>query len=190
MTQPFVQTQPGLAGPNVQFHQAPVLFHGEGLGAPVAHGFAFGPCVLKPTSRGSVVLRSPDPSVAPRITHNYLTTSEDRRAIIDGLRLAQEIARQPSMKAVISGEFEVPEGSTDSDLLTFATRTGQTLYHPTSSCAIGSVVTPGLKVLGFDNLRVADASVMPSVIRGNTNAPSILIGERAAEFITHEAAGH
>jgi choline dehydrogenase-like flavoprotein len=185
----FVKTQADLAGPNVQFHQAPVLFHGEGLGAPVAHGFAFGPCALKPTGRGSVVLRSSDPATAPRITNNYLTTAEDQRAIIDGLRLAQAIAQQPSMKSVITGEFEVPEGSADSDLLAFAARTGQTLYHPTSTCAIGSVVTPELKVFGFDNLRVADASVMPSVIRGNTNAPTILIGERAAEFVSREAAG-
>ncbi|WP_370246460.1 GMC family oxidoreductase [Nocardioides sp.] len=184
----FVRTRPDLTAPNVQFHQAPVLFYADGTGPAVAHGFAFGPCVLKPTSTGTVLLRSPDPATAPRITHGYLTTPEDRQAILDGIRLGQEIAQQPALKDVITGEFEVPQGSTDAELLAYAARTGQTLYHPTSTCAIGAVVDPQLKVHGFDNLRVADASVMPTVVRGNTNAPTIMIGERAAEFIARDHA--
>jgi choline dehydrogenase-like flavoprotein len=179
----FFVTQPDLEAPNVQFHLAPVLFYNEGTGPAVAHGLAQGPCVLKPTSRGSVSLRTADPATAPRILHNYLSTPEDQRAIIDGLRIALDVANQPSLKSVITGEFVTPNGTSDAELLDFAQRVGQTLYHPTSTCAIGKVVDPQLKVFGFENLRVADASVMPSIIRGNTNATSILIGERVADFV-------
>jgi choline dehydrogenase len=179
----FFITQSDLAAPNVQFHAASVLFYNEGTGPAVEHGFAQGPCVVKPTSRGSVTLRTADPETAPRILHNYLTTPEDRQAIIDGLRIAVDLTEQPALKAIITGGFVTPEGTSDAELLTFAQQAGQTLYHPTSTCAIGTVVDPQLRVYGFENLRVADASVMPSIIRGNTNATSILIGERVADFV-------
>ncbi|HKY56968.1 MAG TPA: GMC family oxidoreductase N-terminal domain-containing protein [Aeromicrobium sp.] len=178
----FFITRPELAAPNVQFHLAPVLFYNEGTGPAVAHGFGQGPCVVKPTSRGSVTLRTANPESAPRIVHNYLTTAEDQQAIIDGLRIAVDLASRPALKSIITGDFVTPVGTSDAELLNFAQRAGQTLYHPTSTCAIGAVVDPQLKVYGFENLRVADASVMPSVIRGNTNATSILIGERVADF--------
>ncbi|MDN5746757.1 MAG: GMC family oxidoreductase N-terminal domain-containing protein, partial [Nocardioidaceae bacterium] len=179
----FFHTRPGLAGPDVQFHHAPVLFYGEGMGPAVAHGFGAGPCVLKPTSRGVLSLRTAAPDSAPRILHNYLSTDEDRQSIVAGLRIAEEIAAQPSMKSVVKGDFVVPDGNTDADLLAFAARAGQTLYHPTSTCSIGHVVNSELRVLGIDGLRVADASVMPSVVRGNTNAPTIMIAEKAADLI-------
>ena len=179
----FFITQPDLEAPNVQFHLAPVLFYNEGTGPAIAHGFGQGPCVVKPTSRGSVTLRTADPETAPRIIHNYLSTPEDQQSMIDGLRIAVDLASQPALKAIITGEFVTPDGTSDAELLDFARRTGQTLYHPTSTCAIGAVVDAELKVFGFENLRVADASVMPSVIRGNTNATSILAGERVADFV-------
>ncbi len=184
----FFQTRSGATAPDVQFHQAPALFYGEGMGPLIAHGHAQGPCVLKPTSHGSVTLRTPAPDTAPRIQHQYLSTDEDRAAIVDGLRIALDIAAQPEFRAVCSGDFLVPEGTSDRELLAFAARNGQTLYHPTSTCAIGSVVDPRLRVHGVDNLRVADASVMPTVTRGNTNAPTILIAERAAQFARQDAA--
>lgn len=184
----FIETRAGLEGPDVQFHVAPVLFYDGGLGAPVTHGFGAGPCVLKPTSTGTFTLRTASPESAPRIVHNYLTTEEDRQSIIAGLRTALEIAEQSAMKAVVTGGFLVPEGSTDEELLAFARRVGQTLYHPTSSCSIGHVVDPDLTVKGVRGLRVADASVMPTVVRGNTNAPSIMIGEKAADLIRGTAA--
>ncbi|MFC9907697.1 GMC oxidoreductase, partial [Rhodococcus sp. NPDC127593] len=134
-----------------------------------------------------VTLRTADPATAPRILHNYLSTPEDRQTIIDGIRIALNLADQPALKSVITGEFVTPDGTSDADLLAFAQQVGQTLYHPTSTCAIGAVVDPQLKVLGFDNLRVADASVMPSITRGNTNAPSILIGERVADFVKQKS---
>jgi choline dehydrogenase len=179
----FFRTRDGLAGPDVQFHMAPVMSIQENLGAPTAHALALGPCTLSPTSRGYVTLRSPNPASAPRIQHNYLATEADRASIIAGLRIALDIAAQPALTAVITGPFEVPESGSDADLLAFARRTGLTLYHPTSSCPIGPVVDPALRVHGTEGLRVVDASVMPSIVRGNTNAPTIMIAEKAADLI-------
>lgn len=179
----FFQTREGLNGPDVQFHSTPCLFAEEGLGAQTVQGLAAGPCVLKPTSTGTLSLRSPDPKVAPRILHNYLGSDEDKQSILAGLRIALDIASQPAMQAVIKDDFIVPEGFSDEELLDFARQVGQTLYHPTSTCSIGHVVDPELKVIGVDGLRVADASVMPTVVRGNTNAPTIMIGEKAADLI-------
>src|SRR5262249_61061078 len=101
---------------------------------------------------------------------------------------AMETAGQPAMRKIVTGHFDVPASNNDADLLAHARRTGQTLYHPTSTCAIGSVVDSHLKVFGLHGLRVVDASVMPTVVRGNTNAPTIMIAEKAADLI--KAAQH
>ncbi|MFI5537228.1 GMC family oxidoreductase [Nocardia sp. NPDC051900] len=183
----FIETRGGLAGPDIQFHMAPVLFHGEGMGAATEHGYAFGPCLINPTSRGEVTLRSASPGTAPRIQHNYLQTEEDRQSVIAGLRSALGIADQPALRELTTGEFSTPTGDSDAELLDFAARTAQTLYHPTSTCAIGAVVDPRLRVLGLRGLRVADASVMPSVVRGNTNAPTIMVGEKASDMVLEDA---
>jgi choline dehydrogenase len=179
----FFRTRGGLAGPDVQLHMAPVMSIQENLGAPTAHALALGPCTLSPSSRGFVTLRSANPASAPRIQHNYLTTEADRTSIVAGLRITLDIAAQPALAAVITGPFEVPESDSDADLLAFARRTGLTLYHPTSSCPIGAVVDFELRVLGIEGLRVVDASVMPAIVRGNTNAPTIMIAEKAADLI-------
>jgi choline dehydrogenase-like flavoprotein len=184
----FIKTRSGLAGPDVQFHSGPVLFFDEGLGAPQVHGTVLAVSTLSPESRGKVSLRSSAPDSAPRILHNYLQAEEDRRSLIAGLRAAMEIARQPAMRKVITGHFDVPASDSDADLLAHARRTSQTLYHPTSTCAIGSVVDSDLKVFGLHGLRVVDASAMPTVVRGNTNAPTIMIAEKGADLI--KAAQH
>lgn len=179
----FFRSRPGLSAPDVQFHAAPVLFHQEGLGAPTGHGLSFGPCVVAPTSRGAVTLRSPRPDAAPRIVHNYLTTAEDRASIVAGIRTALEIAARPAVANLVTGTFDAPASHSDADLLDWARRSGQTLFHPTSTCAIGSVVDPELRVYDVAGLRVVDASVFPSVPRGNTNAPTIMAAEKAADLI-------
>ena len=97
------------------------------------------------------------------------------------------VAGQPALKSIISGEFRVPASSSDEDLMDWVRRNAQTLFHPTSTCAIGRVVDSRLNVYGVEGLRVADASVMPSIVRGNTNAPTIMIAERAADLIKQEA---
>jgi choline dehydrogenase-like flavoprotein len=185
----FIRSRPGLDAPDVQFHCAPVLFYEEGLGAPVEHGFAFGPGVIKPTSRGAVTLRTPNPYVKPRVLHNYLVTDEDRQSILAGVRVGLDIAAQSALSDVITGTFVAPAAdASDDELMEYIRQQTMTIYHPTSTAAIGKVVDPELRVLGIDGLRVADASVMPSIVRGNTNAPTIMIGERAADFILQDAA--
>jgi choline dehydrogenase-like flavoprotein len=179
----FLETRSGLTGPDIEFHSGPVLFFDEGLGAPTAHGTVIAVSTLSPQSRGRVSLRSSAPDAAPRILHNYLQAEEDRRSMIAGLRAAMEIGAQPGMRKVITAPYDVPASDSDADLLAHARAKAQTQYHPTSTCAIGSVVDSELAVLGLDGLRVVDASVMPTVVRGNTNAPTIMIAEKAADLI-------
>ena len=185
----FVRTRPGLDAPDCQFHCAPVLFYEEGLGPTVEHGIAFGPGVVKPTSRGAITLRTPSPYSKPRILHNYLTTDEDRQTIFEGVRIALKISQQPALKPVITGEFIAPKPeASDEELWQFIEEQTMTIYHPTPSCAIGPVVDPRLRVRGVDALRVVDASVMPPLVRGNPNAPTIMIAEKAADLIREDAA--
>jgi choline dehydrogenase-like flavoprotein len=179
----FFRTRPGLPAPDVQFHAAPVMFYEEGLGIPTAHAFGYGPCVLKPTSRGKVSLRTASPASKPRIVHNYFATEADRASMQEGMRIALDIARQPAMQAHITGPHIVPKSDSAADIWDHVKTTCQTVYHPTSTCAIGPVVDAQLRVHGIEGLRVVDASVMPSVVRGNTNAPTIMIAERAADLI-------
>ncbi len=179
----FFRTRPGLPAPDVQFHFAPSLFFDQGLTAPSDHGYCFGPVVIHPTSRGRVMLRAPLPDSKPRVLCNFLTTDEDRRSMLDGMRMALQIASQPALRAVERAPFSVPASGSDDDLQAFVERASQSVYHPTSTCAIGSVVDTDLRVYGFEGLRVVDASVMPRITRGNTNAPTIMIAERASDLI-------
>jgi choline dehydrogenase-like flavoprotein len=184
----FIATRSGMAGPDVQFASGPVLFFEEGTGVPKVHGMVIAVASLTSASRGRVSLRSSAPDAAPRILHNYLQAPQDRLSMIEGLRAAMEIANQPAMRKVVTGDFDVPASDRDADLLAYLRRTLMTFFHPTSTCSIGSVVDSELKVFGLDGLRVVDASVMPTVVRGNTNAPTIMIAEKAADLI--KAARH
>jgi choline dehydrogenase len=180
----FFRTQADLEAPDIQFHAMPVLtFDGDGLTPATTHGVTFGSCLLKPTSRGKLSLRTANPASKPRILHNYYATEEDRRSMIEGVRIGLDIAAQPAMRAHIKGPHLAPKSSAEADVWEYIRRHTHTTYHPTSTCAIGPVVDRDLKVHGVNHLRVVDASVMPSVVRGNTNAPTIMIAERAADLI-------
>ena len=179
----FFRARNGVEAPDIEFHFAPAMLYDGGLTAPEAPGMAYGPVVIKPTSRGKVMLRSPMPLAKPRVVCNFLTTEEDRASMVAGLRMALEMAEQPALKAVIDQPFRVPESDSEEHLLAFARREGMTVFHPTSSCSMGSVVDAELKVYGFEGLRVADASVMPEITRANTNAATIMIAEKAADLI-------
>ena len=179
----FFRARNGVEAPDIEFHFAPAMLYDGGLTAPEAPGMAYGPVVIKPTSRGRVMLRSPMPLAKPRVVCNFLTTEEDRASMVAGLRMALEMAEQPALKAVIDQPFRVPESDSEEHLLAFARREGMTVFHPTSSCSMGSVVDAELKVYGFEGLRVADASVMPEITRANTNAATIMIAEKAADLI-------
>ena len=179
----FFRTSDDLPAPDVEFHFAPSLFVDEGLNAPTDSGYAFGPVVIKPTSRGWVKLRTPMADSKPLVLCNFLTTEEDRRSMVEGVRIGLEIACQPALRACERAPLSVPEGDSDEAILDWARKVAQSVYHPTSTCAIGSVVDPELRVFGVEGLRVCDASVMPTITRANTHATTVMIAEKGADLI-------
>jgi choline dehydrogenase len=183
----FMRTRDDLQAPDIQFHFAPGVFQHEGLIPAQEHGFALGACVLKPQSRGYVALVSPDPTAKPLIVHNYLDHPDDRASMVAGVRACMEIAAAPPLAGYASGPINVPASDSDEDILAHVAANLQTLYHPVGTCRMGgdelAVVDSELRVRGADGLRVIDASVMPTVTRGNTNAPTIAIAERAADLV-------
>ena len=179
----FFRTRPDLPAPDVEFHFSPSLFYDEGLTAPHDHGYVFGPVLVKPAARGRVMLRTPMADSKPRVLCNFLTTEEDRATFIAGTRLALEVAGQRVLQDVLKEPFSVPASDSDEDILAWGRKNGQPVYHPTSTCAIGEVVDPELRVYGIEGLRVVDASVMPTITRSNTHAPTMMIAEKASDMI-------
>lgn len=186
----FVRSRDDLAVPDLELIFAPAPFFDEGHGDPYPrHAVATGPILLKPKSRGSITLRSADPFDKPVIDPQYLSDPDDRDVLLAGLRITARIVQSPAMRAVL-GAIARPTGATElseETLETALTSVSHTLYHPVGTCRMGtddaSVVDPALRVRGVAGLRVADASVMPTIIRGHTHAPSVVIGEKAAELI-------
>ena len=155
-------------------------------------GFTLSPVHLSPDGRGTVRLGSPDPLAPPKVLFDFLRSEYDMRALLAGIRLTRAIAAQPALKPYIVEELAPgPSCVSDDDLAAFVRQTGISNHHPTSSCAMGTgpntVVDARLRVHGIRGLRVADASIMPKVVAGNTNAPSIMIGEKAAAMILEDA---
>ncbi|MBO0843176.1 MAG: GMC family oxidoreductase N-terminal domain-containing protein, partial [Nocardioides sp.] len=188
----FVRSRPDLDLPDVELAFAPAPLFDEGLVPYPNHAVAISAILQTPVSRGTITLRSSDPLDKPVIDPRYLSDPDgaDRAAVLGGLRAALDLAQQPSLKAVLGTMVRpVVDGTPGPDELAAAVieQAAQTGYHPVGTCRMGadaaSVVDPQLRVRGVDGLRVADASVMPSLIRGHTNAPAILIGERAAQLL-------
>jgi len=185
----FVRSDPDLELPDLELIFAPAPFYDEALQPAAGHGVVFGPILVAPESRGQITLRSADPYDKPVIDPRYLSDPRDREAMMVGLRICAELAQAPSLRDVL-GPVVRPRncaGLDDATLEQALNMCSHTLYHPMGTCRMGndedSVVDPHLNVRGVDHLRVADASVMPSTIRGHTHAPSVLIGERAADLI-------
>jgi choline dehydrogenase-like flavoprotein len=179
----FFKTRSGLPAPDVEFHFAAAPFFDEGLTPPPDNGYAFGPVIIKPTSRGKVALRTPMADSKPTVLCNFLTTDEDRASVLEGVRIALEIASQPALKAIEREPLSAPASDSEKDIMDWVRRASQTVYHPTSTCAMGSVVDPELRVYGVEGLRVVDASVMPTITRANTNAATFMIAEKASDLI-------
>jgi len=187
----FVRSKPDLALPDLELLFGPAPFPKEGLGVPHRHAVVCGPILVRPHSRGTIALASADPLAKPVIDPRYLSDPGglDRAAIMSGLRMTATIAASPALKDVL-GNIAEPAGAArfdDDTLATALAMLSQTLYHPVGTCRMGndgaSVVDPQLRVRGVDGLRVVDASIMPSIIRGHTHAASMMVGERAADLI-------
>jgi len=181
----FARVGSGAEAPDVQFHVAPIHIVEEGMGDPEGHGVWVSPCLLTPRSRGSVRLASSDPTAQPVVRNAFYAEEDDMERMVDAFRLAQEICAQPSFAPYAADPYTLPAGDSDEALRAHVAATTFEIYHPVGTCAIGSVVDPELRVEGLEALRVVDASVMPAVPRGNTNAPTIAIAERAADLIRH-----
>ncbi|MFI6764598.1 FAD-dependent oxidoreductase [Streptomyces sp. NPDC050355] len=179
----FFRSTADLPAPDIQLHLSHSLFHQEGLGGVHADAYTVLTSSINPASRGRVTLRSAAPDHKPRILNNFLSSAGEMRTAVQGVRLALDIAHRPALRTRGGRPHLVPDSDTDSAIETFIRSTGCSTYHPTSTCAIGSVVDTRLRVLGIESLRVADASVLPFVPRGNTNAAAIMVAEKAADLI-------
>jgi choline dehydrogenase len=188
----FARTRPELASPDVKCSISPFSAERPQDGLHPFSGFTMIAYQLRPESRGEIRLKSPDPFDAPAVYPNYLATETDQRTIVAGLKLCRRILTSHPMQSFIEAEFQPgPSTATEEELLDYARRRGGTVYHPTSTCKMGSdpmaVVDAELRVHGVGGLRVADASIMPTVVSGNTNAAAIMIGEKTADLVRQPA---
>jgi len=188
----FFKTNPRLATPDVQIHFLPFSTDKMGEKLHPFSGFTASVCQLRPESRGSLRIRSADPAAAPEIRINYLATELDRATNVEGLKILRKILRAPALQPYVVEEVDPgAKVSTDDELLNYCRQRGSTIYHPTSTCRMGSdplaVVDQRLRVRGLDGLRVVDASIMPDLVSGNTNAAIIMIAEKASDMILQDA---
>jgi choline dehydrogenase len=184
----FAKTREGLASPDVQYQFLAGSFDKPGQPMHPFPGCSLVAIPCRPESRGWVRITSPDPSVPPAMQPNYLATRGDQETMVAALKISRRIFRTPTMQRYVVEEFwPGPDIGTDAQLLEHAKRTGSTTFHQTSTCMMGAhdrtVVSPELRVRGVEGLRVVDASVMPTVISGNTNAATIMIAEKASDLI-------
>ena len=188
----FVRTRRDVASPDIQFHFAALSADMPGAPLHDFSGFTSSICQLRPESRGTLMIKSKDPLEPPSMQPHYLSTDIDRKAVVDGLRVARKIAGAPAMAQYIVAEHSPgPDAQSDDDLLNFARETGVTIFHPSGTCKMGndlqSVVDDRLRVHGLERLRVIDCSIMPTLVSGNTHAPVVMIAEKGADMILQDA---
>jgi choline dehydrogenase len=188
----FFKSNPRLASPDIQIHFLPFSTDKMGEKLHSFSGFTASVCQLRPESRGSLRIKSADPSVPPEIRINYLATETDRTANVEGLKILRKILNAPALKPFVVDEYDPgAKVVSDEDLLAHCRRRGSTIYHPTSTCRMGNdplaVVDQRLKVRGIEGLRVVDGSIMPDLVSGNTNAPIVMIAEKASDMILQDA---
>ena len=186
----FLKSRQDLDRPDLQLHCVMAIMQDHGKVPVEKDGFSIHVCQLRPESRGEVGLRSTDPFDDPTILANYLSTEEDRRALREGVKMTRDLAGTASLKAICGNEHS-PGSSvqTDDEVNAWIRQTAETIYHPVGTCRMGvagdlnAVVDDKLKVFGLPGLRIVDASVMPTLVSGNTNAPTIMIAEKAADML-------
>lgn len=190
----FLKTRPDVATPDIQFHVQPWSADSPGEGVHPFSAFTMSVCQLRPESRGEIRLDGNDPRKYPKIVPRYLSTETDCQTIVEGVKIARRIARYAPLSSKISEEFRPnPDLDLDDDAgtLDWARSNSVSIYHPTGTCKMGSgvdaVVDAQLRVHGIAGLRVADCSIMPEIVSGNTNAPAIMIGEKASDLINSAA---
>lgn len=186
----FTRSTEAVTRPDIQFHFQPLSSDNPGEGVHNFSAFTSSVCQLKPSSSGYVEIQSPDSQHYPTVQPNYLSTETDCQVILDAMKVSRKIAAMPALKDFITTEFAPGEDvQSDTDLVEYARNSATTIYHPVGTCKMApagdsmAVVDAQLKVHGIDGLRVADASIMPTIISGNTNAPTIMIGEKCADMI-------
>lgn len=190
----FLRTREDIATPDIQFHVQPLSAENPGKGADKFSAFTMSVCQLRPESRGEIRLQGNNPKTYPRIIPNYLSTDTDCRTIVAGVNIARNIARHAPLTSKISEEFrpnaDLPMDDYDATL-DWARSNTASIYHPTGTCKMGqgkdAVVDERLRVHGIAGLRVADCAIMPEIVSGNTNAPAIMIGEKASDLILEDA---
>ena len=188
----FLRTRSGLEVPDMQLLFGPAYYVSHGLRPRKEHCFGFGPTLVTPESRGEITLKSADPLDAPAIRANYLSTDADMRVIVEGVRVARQLVHSKAFESYRGEELHPGvKATTDSKIAEFIRNEAETLYHPVGTCKMGSdpmaVVDAQLRVRGMEGLRVVDASVMPRIVAGNTNAPTMMIAEKAADMIRQTA---
>jgi choline dehydrogenase len=188
----FVRTRPELDAPDVEILLFPALWLNEGFTPPPEHGYTIAIVLLKPASRGEITLRSNDPLDPPRISMKLFSDPDERDmcTVLDGIRIARRITSAPALAALSAGEiYPGPSATSDKDLAASVRAEAQTIWHPCGTCKMGSdpmsVVDASLRVHGVDGLRVIDASIMPTITRGHTHAPAVMIGEKGADMLLH-----
>ena len=183
----FLKTDPSLAAPDVQLHFVIAMIDDHARKLHLGHGYSCHVCVLRPKSIGELTLASNDPLAAPLINPRFLEHPDDIECLLKGFKLARKIMDAPAMLAMRESDFLTENVQTDDQIRAVLRQTSDTVYHPVGTCKMGvdamAVVDPSLKVHGLQGLRVVDASIMPTLIGGNTNAPSMMIGEKAADMI-------
>ncbi len=191
----FARSRPGLDTPDIQYHFQPLSADKPGIEMHSFPGITLSVCQLRPESKGKIQITSPDPKAYPEIHPNYLATPLDQQTVVGSLKFTRRLVETTALKPyVVREHLPGSEIKTDEDLLDSARNIAQTIYHPTSTCKMGSdvmsVVDERLRIHGVARLRVVDASIMPTIVSGNTNAPTIMIAEKASDMIIEDAKNH